>query len=140
MEALESIYVQNDLVLPNGICIIVDQQQPFIVAVALTDEAKALAFCKQNNIQGTYPEVLKDQKFIDAAIASLGQTAKNNKRQGFEMIKNVRFYAEEWTPENGILTAAMKLKRREIDAKYAEDIQAMIKEKAKWKKSVKFSF
>ncbi len=128
MEALESMYVQNNLVMPNGICIDVDSHQPFIVAVALTDQHKAMDFAKARGIAGTFPAILKDKKFLKAAVESLAQTGKDNGKKPFELIKNVRFYAEEWTPENGILTAAMKLKRREITAKYGQDIQEMYAE------------
>ncbi len=125
MEALESMYVQNDLVLPNGVCVVVDSLQPFIVGIVLTDESKAMAFAKKNNLEGSWPAILDDEKFRTVAIASLGKTAKENGKKPFECFKTVRFYNHEWTPENGILTAAMKLKRREIDAKYAEDIKGM---------------
>merc|ERR1712000_186778 len=125
MEALESMLVQNELILPNGICVHVDSQQAFIVAVALTDEAKAMKFAKENNIEGSWPSILDDAKFRKASIASVAKTCKENGKKPFETPKNVRFYNHEWTPENGILTAAMKLKRREIDAKYGDDIKAM---------------
>ncbi len=34
-------------------------------------------------------------------------------------------YDDEWTPENGMLTAAMKLLRRNIREHYRADIAAM---------------
>ena len=128
MESLESMYVQNDLVLPNGICIVVDSMQPFVVAVALTDKSKCDAFCAANKIEGAFPAVLQTPAFRKAAIASLGATAKANGKKPFEMVKNVRFYDHEWTPENDVLTAAMKLKRRVIDAKYGADVVEMYAE------------
>jgi len=130
MEALEAIYTLNPLVVPNGICICVDPQQTFIVALCLTDEAKTTAFCQQHNIAGTYPQVLESKEFTKAAIASFVETAKHAKRKPFEYLKNVRFVQDEWTPENGILTAAMKLKRREIDKKYGPLIAQLYNEAA----------
>jgi long-chain acyl-CoA synthetase len=128
MEALESTYVQDPLLVPNGLCIVVDSLQPFIVAVALTDEAKCHKFCEANKIEYKWPEVLSTPEFIKAALASLAATAKANKIAPFCFIKNVRFVTDEWTPESGILTAAMKLKRREISSKYGELITKMFAE------------
>jgi len=125
LEALESIYVLNRLVVPNGICILVNPQRAYIGAVIITDEDKAMSFAKEKKIEGTYPDILKDKNFLEAATKSLVDTAKANNRKPLEFVKSVRFFNDVWTPENGILTAAMKLKRREIDAKYADDITAI---------------
>jgi len=32
---------------------------------------------------------------------------------------------EEWTSENGLLTAAMKVKRQDVKKKYARELQVM---------------
>jgi long-chain acyl-CoA synthetase len=125
LESLESTYVQNELVLPNGICVLVNQQRAYIGAIVLTDESKAMKFAKDNKIEGTWPEILKSDAFVEKAQASLAKTAADRGHKPFEQVKVVRFFNDEWTPENGILTAAMKLKRREIDSKYATDIEQL---------------
>jgi len=43
------------------------------------------------------------------------------------MIADFTIYDEEWTPENELLTAAMKLKRENIVKKYKNDIDEMYK-------------
>jgi len=40
-----------------------------------------------------------------------------------EKMHNFALLNEEWTPENGILTAALKLRRKVIATKYAEIIK-----------------
>jgi len=127
LEALESTYVQNPLVLPNGICVLVNPQRAYITAIVLTDEAKATTFAKANGISGNFPDYLQTEEFRAKAAASLAATAKEFGRKPFECVKFVRVYADEWTPENGVLTAAMKLKRRVIDEKYASDIEELFK-------------
>ena len=128
MEALESCYVNNELAIPNGICVVVNSDKSYIAAVAITDEKKAMDFAAKYNIAGTYPAILTTDAFRKKAIESLQATAKAAGKKPFEYLKQVRFYAEEWTPENGVLTAAMKLKRRVIDVKYADDIKEMFKD------------
>ena len=128
LEALEATYAINELVIPNGICICVNEHQPHIVAVALTDESKAKAFARKHKIGGSYPDILKDSEFLRRALISLNETAKGAGKKSFELLRSVYFGGipeEEWTPENGALTAAMKLKRREIDSRYRECIEDM---------------
>jgi len=43
------------------------------------------------------------------------------------MIGDFILYDEEWTPENTMLTAAMKLKRENIYKKYKTDGEALYK-------------
>eukprot|EP00331_Platyophrya_macrostoma_P031702 CAMPEP_0176458210 /NCGR_PEP_ID=MMETSP0127-20121128/32448_1 /TAXON_ID=938130 /ORGANISM="Platyophrya macrostoma, Strain WH" /LENGTH=700 /DNA_ID=CAMNT_0017848717 /DNA_START=94 /DNA_END=2196 /DNA_ORIENTATION=- len=125
LDALEAIYVLNHLALPNGVCVLVDSQKAYICALVLTDESKAMAFAKQHNIAGTWPEILKSAEFQKKAAESMAATAKAAGKKPFEMVKYVRVLNEEWTPENGVLTAAMKLKRRVIDVKYADLIKEL---------------
>ena len=46
----------------------------------------------------------------------------------FEQLKRVILIAEEFTPENGILTASMKLRRRVVEERYREQIEKMYAE------------
>jgi long-subunit acyl-CoA synthetase (AMP-forming) len=36
---------------------------------------------------------------------------------------------DEWTPDSGLITAAFKLRRREVVAKYRQDIEDMYRAK-----------
>jgi len=122
------VYVINDLAMPNGVCVIVDPQEAFICALVLTDEVKAMKFAAANKLTGTWPTILDTPEFRAAAAKSLAETAKAAGRKPFELVKSVRVLNEEWTPENGILTAASKLRRKEVDSKYATVIKEMFVE------------
>lgn len=45
----------------------------------------------------------------------------------FEIPAEVLLTPEEWTPENGMLTAAMKLNRNKIFQTHKQEIQAILK-------------
>jgi len=128
MEALESTYVLTEFVMPNGICIVVDSMQPFITALVLTDEAKAMKFAAANGISGAWPDVLRNPEFNKKAAAALAATAKASGKKPFEFVKVCRVLADEWTPENGMLTAAMKLRRKPIEDRYKDAIADMFAE------------
>ncbi|CBH14145.1 fatty acyl CoA synthetase 2 [Trypanosoma brucei gambiense DAL972] len=128
MEALESMYAHNSLSMPNGVCVLVHPDRPYICALVLTDEAKVVAFTREHGLKGKYPEVLQDPEFQKKATASFQETARASDRQKFEIVRHVRLLSDEWTPENGVLTAAGKLKRRVIDEKYTDTIVSLFVE------------
>jgi long-chain acyl-CoA synthetase len=128
METLESIFVQNEVAVPNGVCVLVDSHAAYICALVLTDEGKAMKFAKSKGIAGEWPKILETKEFQKAGVEALNQTAKAAGRKPFELLKSAKFLADEWTPENGILTAASKLRRSEVDKKYADDIKELFKE------------
>ncbi len=46
----------------------------------------------------------------------------------YEQLKKVILVAEEFSPENGILTASMKLRRRAVEERYRSQIEKMYAE------------
>jgi len=47
------------------------------------------------------------------------------KLANFEIPKRVKLCAELWTPDTGLVTAAFKLKRKQIQTHYESDINRM---------------
>jgi len=50
------------------------------------------------------------------------------KLRSIETVKSIKICPFEWTPQNGMLTSAMKLNRNEVIKKYREDIDNMYAE------------
>ena len=128
LDSLEAIYCTSPLAHPNGVCVLVNSQKAFICALVSTDEHKAMEFASDHGIAGTWPEILKSKAFQERATANFAEIAKKNNRKPFKVVQKVVVLADEWTPENGILTAAQKLKRREIDKRYAPIIEELFAE------------
>ena len=102
VEALETVYKQDKMVLNVMIC-------------ANSECSKPLAVVELNK---------KGDLNKDALLRSLIATAKEHGLNGTSLIADVVVSQEEWTPQNGLLTAAMKLQRREITKKYEKEINA----------------
>ncbi|ESL08713.1 fatty acyl CoA synthetase [Trypanosoma rangeli SC58] len=128
LEALEAVYGENSLITPNGVCVLVHPSRSYIAALGLTTESLAMKFAKENNISGTFPAILENEEFRTKVTQSFRATAQKANRKSFEVIRHVRLLAEEWTPENDILTAALKLKRRVIDERYKDLIGELFAE------------
>ena len=58
-------------------------------------------------------------------IIKIPPQGKQSKLEKFEIPGAVSLCREEWTPESGLTTAAMKLKRRPLQDFYQADINRM---------------
>jgi len=58
-------------------------------------------------------------------VVFVWQAAKQGKLERFEIPTKVKLLAEPWTPESGLVTAAMKLKREAVRKAFAGDLKAL---------------
>jgi len=69
--------------------------------------------------------VHKNDKVIAAVLKDVQASCKAAKLQRFEIPSKLVLIEELWTPDNDMLTAVQKLKRREIVAKHKAEIDAV---------------
>lgn len=65
----------------------------------------------------------EDEEVQEIVMNDLNSIAKKAGRKGMELIQCVVLDPEEWTPQNGMLTAAQKLQRKAIVGKHEERIK-----------------
>jgi long-chain acyl-CoA synthetase len=58
-------------------------------------------------------------------IIHLVQAAKEGKLDKFEMPAKIKLLPDPWTPESGLVTAAFKIKREAIKAKFREELEKL---------------
>jgi long-chain acyl-CoA synthetase len=130
LERLESVYKSCHYVA--NLCIYADSQQSYPVAIVYPVPKEIVHLAKSAKVpmsnhddQHALEEVAENQEIKNAVLQSLQDLAKQNKLKPAEIVQKVHICTEEWTPQNGLLTAAQKLKRREIKQKYADAIKKM---------------
>ncbi|EAN90500.1 fatty acyl CoA syntetase 1, putative [Trypanosoma cruzi] len=128
IEFLEALYGQHELVSPNGVCVLVHPQRAYICALVLTEQPKAMNFASVHKIPGNWPEILQEPLFHQRAAEALTALAKAEGRRPFELLRHVRVLNDEWTPENGIMTASMKIRRSAVDKRYADYIEQLFED------------
>lgn len=64
-----------------------------------------------------------DEAVQEIVVNDLNALAKKQGRKGMELIQCVVLDPEEWTPNNGMLTAAQKLQRKAIVEKHKDEIK-----------------
>ena len=73
----------------------------------------------------SFEELCKDKDMTGAVLREITNHGKTSKIEKFELPGAVTLCSEEWTPESGLITAAMKLKRKPLQEFYQLDIDRM---------------
>ncbi len=109
--------------LIGQVCCIGDGRS-YNTALIVLDSDFAPAWAAQHGIEGATLESLAHDEGMRAAVQE-GVDAANAKLARVEQIKKFTIVEGDWLPGGDELTPTMKLKRRPIDAKYADVIEAM---------------
>jgi hypothetical protein len=68
-------------------------------------------------------------------LKEIQDTCKKDGIQQYEIPQRVKVVTDPWTPETGLVTDALKLKRKAIEQKYKDDIEQLYGEKSNENKS-----
>ncbi|KAI8607479.1 hypothetical protein BC830DRAFT_1175280 [Chytriomyces sp. MP71] len=130
LEKLESNYKVSKFV--QNICVHADSEQSYAVALIQPIEKEIRSTATELNLYpGTdianidYEELTKRKEIRAAVLDSLKAIAKSIGLKPAEIVGQIYLMHEEWTPQNGLLTAAMKLQRKAIVDKYKPEIRVM---------------
>ncbi|MEO8689809.1 MAG: long-chain fatty acid--CoA ligase [Solirubrobacteraceae bacterium] len=93
-------------------------------ALIVLDADFAPAWAAKNGLEGTPIEALASDERMLAAIQA-GVDAGNARLARVEQVKKFTVIPGDWPPGGEELTPTMKLKRRPISEKYADEIEAM---------------
>lgn len=123
LEKLESIYRSAHVVA--NICCYADAQKAKPIAIIVPAEPALLKLAQSIGVSGTSLEELAHNKKLQSAVLKELQSAgRQGGLSGIEIIDGVVVSDEEWTPQNGLVTAAQKLNRRDILTKFRKEVDA----------------
>ena len=94
------------------------------VALIVLDTDYAPVWASQNGLEGKSIEELADEEVVTEAIQAAVDQA-NDRLSRVEQVKKFKLLRAQWEPGGDELTPTMKLKRKPIDEKYAEEIEAL---------------
>lgn len=129
LEKLESVYRSNEYVA--NICVYADQTKTKPVGIIvpnnapLTKLAKKLGIMKEDESSINIENYLQEPKLVKAAYSDLLKTGKDQGLVGIELLAGIVFFDGEWTPQNGYVTSAQKLKRKEILNSVKDEVDAV---------------
>jgi len=114
-----SMFIENAMVYGAN--------KPFNVAVIVPDWLVVKPWAKEQGITTTNAEeLIAEQKIIDLMESEV----KNACREfaSYEVPKKIALLPNAFTPENGILTPTLKLKRREVHGRFGNSIETLYEE------------
>jgi long-chain acyl-CoA synthetase len=102
----------------------IGDRRPYNTALIVLDADFAPAWAAQQGIEDRSLEALATDENVVAAVQE-GVDEANEKLARVEQIKKFTIVPGDWLPGGDELTPTMKLKRKPIDQKYADEIEAM---------------
>jgi long-chain acyl-CoA synthetase len=101
-------------------------QRPFAVALLTLNQEYVIQYAQGNKILfGDYSELVKNPKIQTLVKQAMDEI--NGQLARYETVKKYIVLPKEFTVEDGDLTPSMKIKRKQICAKYLEELEALYK-------------
>jgi long-subunit acyl-CoA synthetase (AMP-forming) len=107
-----------------GQAVAIGDRRPYNVALIVLDPDACIAFAREHGLADPSPVALADDEQVREAVAAAVDEA-NSHLSRVEQIKRFQILPTEWEPGGLELTPTMKLKRRPIAERYAEEIVAL---------------
>jgi len=117
VERLESVY--KNCIYVENICVYASSEKNELLAFISPNKKNLTALANKEKINfDSFEHLCENQDIRKLVVADLSKVANQSGLRSIEKINSVKLYPEEWTPENGMLTAAMKIKRFELYKKF----------------------
>ena len=119
--AIENLLVGHPLI---GQALAFGDRRPYVVALLTLDGEVAPAWARANGVEAASVAALATHPAVLTAVGE-AVSAANEHLARVQQVKQWRLLPVEWTAETEELTPTLKLKRRVVHAKYADDIDAL---------------
>jgi long-subunit acyl-CoA synthetase (AMP-forming) len=107
-----------------GQAVAIGDGRPYNVALIVLDPDASAAFAAEHGLGDPSPEAMSQGAAVLEEV-SAGVDRANSHLSRVEQIKRFKILPCDWPPAGDELTPTMKLKRRPISEKYAEEIEAL---------------
>ncbi|CCD27265.1 uncharacterized protein NDAI_0K00740 [Naumovozyma dairenensis CBS 421] len=115
LEKLEAVYRSNQYV--QNICVYADENKVKPVGIVVPNLGPLADLAVKNGVmkKGDNIELyIHNNKLQNVLCQDMLKTGKSQGLNGIELLQGVVIFSDEWTPENGFVTSAQKLKRKDI--------------------------
>lgn len=102
------------------------EQRPHNVAVIVPDFDYLTKWAGDNGVDASdHDALIADERVIELFKTEMNRAQSDIKH--YERIRDFILSTEEWTPENGMLTPSLKIKRRTLMAEFGDSINDLYK-------------
>ncbi|XP_073065200.1 long chain acyl-CoA synthetase 8-like isoform X2 [Primulina eburnea] len=112
----------------DSIMVYADPFHNFCVALVVPAHQALEGWARDSGIKyGDFPDLCKKSEAKNEVQQSLFKAAKAAKLEKSEIPAKVTLLPEPWTPESGLVTAALKLKRESLKSKFKDELELLYK-------------
>ncbi|XP_008193859.1 long-chain-fatty-acid--CoA ligase 4 isoform X2 [Tribolium castaneum] len=112
--------------LVDNICVYGDSSKQFCVALVVPNQQQLKELAAKKGVGSlSFEELCQSPEMEKVVIAELMEHGKKSKLEKFELPAAVKLVTEVWSPDMGLVTAAFKLKRKDIQERYKHEINRM---------------
>ncbi|KIH69359.1 AMP-binding enzyme [Ancylostoma duodenale] len=120
--------VETNILTNHGVetvCAYGDSSKDYLVALVVPERKYLKKLAEELNVGSEdMEELCKDKKVVEAVLKEI-QSHVSGKLQRVEIPKKILLCPEPWTPASGLVTEALKLKRKAIEKAFKEDIEKL---------------
>jgi long-chain acyl-CoA synthetase len=106
-----------------GQAVAIGDQRSYNVALITLDSDAIPSLKKEHGLDGSLEELCKDERVVESVSKEVDKA--NDDLARVEQIKKFTIIPTEWEPGGDELTPTMKLKRKPIEEKYEDEIEAL---------------
>jgi len=109
----------------ENICVYGDSNKTYTVALVVPSPSHLANIAASLGLENDFDKLCSDPKVEQAVLKQLAEHGKKCKLEKFEIPAAVKLCTEVWSPDMGLVTAAFKLKRKDIQERYQHEINRM---------------
>jgi long-chain acyl-CoA synthetase len=111
----------------DNICVYGDSCHPYLVGLVVPnpESIRALAEKLSKPEQISFSELCRDKDIIQLVLTAIQEFGIKSNLHKNEIPLKIKLCCEEWLPESGLVTAALKIRRQKIQEYYLMDINLM---------------
>lgn len=110
----------------ENICVYGDATKHYTVALIVPNPSQLITLGKRLGLNSlNFEQLCVNQTVEKTVLQEIEEHGKKCKLEKFEIPAAVKLCAEVWSPDMGLVTAAFKLKRKDIQDRYQHEINRM---------------
>lgn len=109
----------------ENICVYGDPSKNYCVALVVPVEKVLTEIATGLGITGEFEELCSNKIIEKAVLKELAEHAKKSRLVKFEIPAAITLCKDVWSPDMGLVTAAFKIKRKDIQERYKAEINRM---------------
>ncbi|KAH7576599.1 hypothetical protein ACOSP7_002951 [Xanthoceras sorbifolium] len=110
----------------DNIMVHADPFHSYCVAVVVPSHKVLENWAQEAGIEyQNFSELCDKAETVNEVQQSLYKVGKAAKLDKFEIPAKIKLISDPWTPESGLVTAALKIKREQVKAKFKDDLQKL---------------